>query len=154
MKSNYKLFWLTALVLVVSVSCSGSTESTTIPITMPPTMTVTMPSTATTTPLPIATETLTPIVTGTLVSTEWLFQVTVTIEQLGPVMGGTLGGRSGYNWGILETQTPIKEEINPIGVLYEGEGLPQMCARGVLVDGQPMVTSLTNGACPVETPIP
>ncbi len=114
-------------------------------------------SSPTTTSLLTSTATLSPTAlpqtTATVISlqTEWLFQVTVTIEQLGPVLGGTMGGQSGYNWGILETQTPIQEGINPASV-YSPTG--QMCAQGMLVEGQPMVTSLTSGACSVEIPVP
>ncbi len=156
MKSERLLFVLISLLLIaILTSCSSSVTPTNNPIPSPTTVslltsTETLPPTSTLQPTELPQETATVVPT----QTEWLFQVTVTLEQLGPVLGGTLGGQSGYNWGILETQTPIQEGISPTGVRYEGEGLPQMCARGVLVDGQPMVTSLTNGACPVEAPVP
>lgn len=155
MRSNYLLFALTAFLLIMCTSCNGSGKPTandpTLPVmeTETPQATATEPQQATATESPQATITESILVTATetQVQTEWLFQVTVTMEQLGPV--------GAFNWGILETRTPIKEDINPVPVSALAIDVSgQMCARGELVEGQPMVTSLTSGACIVEIPVP
>jgi hypothetical protein len=153
MKSERLLFVLVALLLIASLTaCSSSATPTNNPIpssTTVPLLTSTASPTSTLQPTELSQETATVSPT----QAEWLFQVTVTLDKLGPVLGGTLGGGSGYNWGILETQTPIQEGINPVSV-YDPSGLGQMCAQGMLVEGQPMVTSMIGGACLVEIPVP
>lgn len=155
MKSERLLFVLVSLLLITSLTaCSSSATPTNNPIPSSTTVsiltsTASSPPTSTLQPTELPQETTN--VTPTQV--EWLFQVTVTLDKLGPVLGGNMAGQSGYNWGILETQTPIQEGISPISV-YDPSGLGQMCAQGMLVEGQAMVTSIIGGACLVEIPVP
>ena len=153
MKSERLLFVLVSLLLTASLSsCSGSTTPANNPILSPITTpilisTATLSPTSTLQPTELSTEL--PQETATIMptQTEWLFQVTVTFDQLGPV--------GSFNWGILETRTPIQEGINPVSVsVLDPSGLGQMCAQGILVEEKPMVTSMIGGACLVEIPIP